>query len=133
MSLQILSDVIYLYIVMIFLYLVIPLITYLVSPVQNASLKKNDPQCFFFLPGPPWAEYTLYANRRTYCCKKRMRNECKYKLLKRESLPHLVLISKKKEPACTYTYYALLCLTGTCKAFVRNFSVRPVSQVKVLQ
>jgi hypothetical protein len=39
----------------------------------------------------------------------------------------------KKEPACTYTYYALLCLTGTHKAFVRNFSVRPVSQVKVLQ
>jgi hypothetical protein len=25
------------------------------------------------------AEYTLYANRRTYYCKKRMRNECKYK------------------------------------------------------
>src|SRR5216683_1520519 len=30
----------------------------------------------------------------------------------------------KKEPACTCTYYALLCLTGTCKALVRKFSVR---------
>jgi hypothetical protein len=30
----------------------------------------------------------------------------------------------KKEPACICTYYALLCLTGTHKAFVRNFSVR---------
>jgi hypothetical protein len=40
--------------VMIFLYLVIPLITYLVSLVQNASLKNNDPWCFFFLPSPPY-------------------------------------------------------------------------------
>jgi hypothetical protein len=40
-------------------------------------------------------------------------------------------ISKKK-PACTCTYYALLCLTGTHKAFVRKFSVRSVSQVKIL-
>jgi hypothetical protein len=39
----------------------------------------------------------------------------------------------KKEPACTSTYYALLCLTGTHKAFVRKFSVRSVSQVNVLQ
>ena len=29
--------------------MVIPLIMYLVSPVQNASLKKNDPRSFFFL------------------------------------------------------------------------------------
>jgi hypothetical protein len=27
------------------------------------------------------AEYMLYANRRTYCCKKRMRNERKYKCI----------------------------------------------------
>jgi len=39
----------------------------------------------------------------------------------------------KKEPACTCTYYALLCLTGTCKAFVRKFFVRSVSQVNILQ
>ena len=42
------------------------------------------------------------------------------------------LISKK-EPACKCTYYALMCLTGTCKAFVRKFSVGSVSQVNVLQ
>ena len=30
------------------LYMAIPLITYLVSPLQNASLKKTDPWCFFF-------------------------------------------------------------------------------------
>jgi hypothetical protein len=41
-------------------------------------------------------------------------------------------ISKKK-PACTCTYYALMCLTGTCKAFVRKFSVRSVSYVNILQ
>jgi hypothetical protein len=57
MSLQILSDVIYLYIVMIFLYLVIPLIMYLVSLVQNASLKKNDLYYFFFLSSPPCLEH----------------------------------------------------------------------------
>jgi len=39
----------------------------------------------------------------------------------------------KKEPACICTYYALLCLAGTHKAFVRKFSVRSISQVKVLQ
>jgi len=59
MLLQILSDVIYLYIVMIFLYLVIPLITYLVSLVQNASLKKNDLWCFSFLPSPPWLYWNI--------------------------------------------------------------------------
>ena len=41
-------------------------------------------------------------------------------------------ISKKK-PACTCTYYILMCLTGTRKAFVRKFSVRSVSHVNVLQ
>ncbi len=30
-------------------------------------------------------------------------------------------VISKKEPACTFTYYALLCLTGTRKAFVRKF------------
>ena len=44
----------------------------------------------------------------------------------------LKFISKKK-PACTCTYYALMCLTGTRKAFVRKFSVRSVSHVNVLQ
>jgi hypothetical protein len=34
--------------------------------------------------------------------------------------PCRVFISKK-EPAYICTYYALLCLTGTCKAFVRKF------------
>jgi hypothetical protein len=41
-------------------------------------------------------------------------------------------ISKKK-PACTCTYYALICLTGTCKVFVRKFSTRSVSHVNILQ
>jgi hypothetical protein len=56
MSLQMVSNVINLYLAVLFLYIVIPLITYLVSPVQNASLKKNDPRSFFFFPGPPWEE-----------------------------------------------------------------------------
>jgi hypothetical protein len=38
----------------------------------------------------------------------------------------------KKEPACTYTYYALLASVMTGKAFIRKFSIRSVSQVKVL-
>ena len=39
----------------------------------------------------------------------------------------------KKEPACTCTYYALPAPVMTGKAFIRKFSVRSVSQVKVLQ
>ena len=49
---KILSDVINLYMVMTLPYMVIPLITYLVSPVQNASKKKTNSWSFFFL-GPP--------------------------------------------------------------------------------
>ena len=46
-------------------------------------------------------------------------------LLGSRSGPDLeVCYISKKEPACTCTYYALLCLTGTHKAFIRNFSVR---------
>jgi hypothetical protein len=51
-SLQMLSDVINLYLVIILLYMVISLIMYLVSPVQNATKKEYNPQSFFFL-GPP--------------------------------------------------------------------------------
>jgi hypothetical protein len=43
---------------MIFLYMVIPLITYLVSPVQNASKKKTDPRSFFFFSVPLGPELT---------------------------------------------------------------------------
>jgi hypothetical protein len=52
MSQQMLSDVIYLYMVMTLLYMVIPLIMYLVSPVQNDSLKKTDLWSFFFFQHP---------------------------------------------------------------------------------
>ena len=52
-SLQMLSDVINLYLVIILLYMVISLIMYLVSPVQNATKKEYDPQSFFFFLGPP--------------------------------------------------------------------------------
>jgi hypothetical protein len=35
-------------------YMVVPLITYLVSPLLRAVSKKNNPWSFFAIPTPPW-------------------------------------------------------------------------------
>jgi hypothetical protein len=63
--------------VMTLLYMVIPLITYLVSPVQNAIVKKNDLRSFFFFRHPLGREQDQLE-------KERQANECE--ALEREAM-----------------------------------------------
>jgi hypothetical protein len=47
-------------------YMVVPLITYLVSPLLRAVSKKNNPWSFFAIPTPPWAPQNIPSAHRTW-------------------------------------------------------------------
>jgi len=63
------------------LYRVIPLIMYLVSSVQNASLKKTDPRSFFFFRDPLASRGLLDPALRQHVLKERQLETLPYPVM----------------------------------------------------